>query len=207
MKPRDILLNNINLHLKDRLAEAGFRYLKSGPSFKRDYSHFQQELIFCLNRYNSENTFEFWSVWNVRSKEYAFWHAEKFGTPPSNGSIWGKSDWNIEGWCEIVPSNTILNISNEPKKMKEFWDACILAGIPELDKFSNHMNAAIELEKGNNAFGKVKAVHLHLLNNKNDLALSKAKEFAAKIEANEFVDQSMELVRLKEVIKYIEESL
>lgn len=203
MKPNDLLKKNIEIYLIEDFKALGFKYLKSSDSFKRTKGDFIQEIVFCSDRYNTEDNCEFWTMWSVQSKQYTKWHQLTYGTKPLNNAIWGSADWNIIGWESVVPNRLCLqNNNNDKDKMLLFKNACLKIGIPTLERFSNH-NECAKFNLENAPLDLTKTINLLIMSDQNKLALNTAKEYIKKFELDNTLDQGMELQELKNIVKTI----
>ena len=200
MKPKEILLKNINDHLIQYFVQIGFKHLKSKDSFKRVVGDFIQEITFCRNRYNSDNHCEFRTMWSVSSIKFSKWYKSQYGKSSPNSCLWSEAEWNLNSWNTIVTEKTILqNDQNDKQRMISFKKALFEVGIPSLEQFSNY-DQCIDLHLNIGFIDKVKTINLLLMLDQKELALKKSKEFIKQIEIGTIIDQSNDLHELTNII-------
>jgi hypothetical protein len=143
MKPKELLNSYIEDYLVDEVQKLGFRYSKSVPEFSRTKGEFEITFSFSLSKWNSEDYCEFWTMWDVSSKEYAKWFKEQWGNKPVNNAIVGDAEWNIPGWTRDGNHFRLTNDSkSDEAEFNGFIDNVINFGIPYYANISDWNIAA-----------------------------------------------------------------
>src|SRR5690554_3152231 len=182
MKPKELIILNIEEFLLEPLTEKGFKFSKSSLTFKRVQNEFIQTIDFQLNRYNQEDICaEFWcSSLGVSSKFYTSWYKTQYGEEPVNNSLGGAADWNIKNWKFPVIDGRqenhyqIINPDHRFAVMSLLKNNILELGLPFLENLSNWENAALKLIE--NDWFHSKACDFYLIANNKEKALWALKE-------------------------------
>lgn len=146
MKPRDLLLKNLEPRVIPFFNSHGFRFSRGKLEFNRTVGSIKQTVTIALSKWNKEDDCTFWTMWGSTSKDYAKWYEAQWGVPPPNNALGGASDWNIAEWKRGPDKH--FQLSGKPEdadEMSEFLACVERAGLPYLDRISSWVGAAEEL--------------------------------------------------------------
>ena len=152
---RQVVKTELEKIIVPELAACGFRYSPSQLKFSRKVSHVTQIIEVSLNRYNSAEYIDFWTMWGVHSTDYSRWHQQEWGEKPYNNSLGGCADWNIPGWS-YPPGSYHFDLSDRRSReavMRWFLSDIQDCGLPYLERISTWVGAAEELLNNGWMFG------------------------------------------------------
>src|SRR3954467_4067377 len=98
MKPKDLFLAGIEVHVAGPFQQRGFKFRRSQLDFVRTAGGVHQHISFQLSRWNAEDSCEFWSTWTASTPAYTDWFVREWNRPPDSDSLGGLAEWNIPGW-------------------------------------------------------------------------------------------------------------
>lgn len=152
MKPKELIIANIEAFLLQPLSAAGFKFSPGQLSFKRTRNEFVQSIHFQASRYNEEHLcVQFWSHYQVSSRSYTAWHKARYGREPVNNIVDGVADWNISNWQFPVidgkqdKEHQLVDPAHRTTVMACLRDNLLALAIPWLEHRSNWENAALAL--------------------------------------------------------------
>jgi hypothetical protein len=150
MKPREMLLGRVEETVAPAMRHLGFAFSRSRLLLSRRFGYAHQEVVFSLNRWNSENDCSFWTMWSARAPAYRTWHNEMFGHDPPNDTLGGGADWNIPGWSRGPSAHATLtgHLSHDAEVVERLLRDIQSAGIPYIDQVSTWEGAAERLLDG-----------------------------------------------------------
>lgn len=189
MKPKALIIANIEEFLLEPLTAAGFKFSPSQLTFKRTQNEFIQTIHFQANRYNEEHVcVADWSHYQVASRYYASWHTARYSREPVNHIVGGVADWNIPNWQFPVidgkqdKEHQLVDPSHRATVMACLRDNLLALAIPWLDHRSNWENAALALVEAQDSHAR--ACDFYLMAGKQEKALWALNEGIAYWERN-----------------------
>lgn len=189
MKPKELIVANIEAFLLQPLTAAGFRFSPSQLTFKRTRNEFVQSIHFQSSRYNEEHfCVQFWSHCQVSSRAYATWHQARYGREPVNNIVDGVADWNISNWQFPVidgkqdKEHQLVDPTHRTTVMACLRDNLLALAIPWLEHRSNWENAALALVETQSSHAR--ACDFYLMAGKQEKALWALNEGMAYWERN-----------------------
>ena len=189
MKPKDILIEQMNKTITPFLTAHKFTFSESKLEYKRKIDNIIQSISFSLNKWNNEDNCDFWTMWGVTSKEYEKWFQLQWNSKPTNNSLGGKSDWNIMGWTK--DHFQLTNNANDSVEVNELLMNIEMAGFPFLEKISTWTGAAEEMLKDGLFY--CKPSDFYILEGKYEDSLKTLKAGLEKFKNNGSNDQFNEL--------------
>lgn len=176
MKPKALIIANIEAYLLEPLGAAGFKFSPSQLTFKRTQNEFVQAIHFQANRHNEEDVcVAFWSHYRVSSKFYTTWHTARYGCEPVNNIVGGVADWNIKNWQFPViddkedKEHQLVDPSHRAAVMARLRDNLLELAVPWLEHLSNWENAALALAEAQESHAR--ACDFYLMAGKQEKAL------------------------------------
>jgi hypothetical protein len=161
MKPKELIIANIEAYLLEPLSAAGFKFSPSQLTFKRTQNEFVQTILFQANRYNEEHLCAaFWSHYQVSSRSYTTWHKARYGHEPVNNIVGGVADWNIRDWQFPVvdgkqdKEHQLVDPAHRATVMACLRDNLLELAIPWLNHRSNWKNAALALVEAHDSHAR-----------------------------------------------------
>ena len=201
MNPKDLLVRNIENHIRHNLERIGFNFSKAKIVFEKNNKGFIQTFTFCLSNGNGEDCCEFWTSWSIRSQEYSKWHLKQYGIEAPNDSIWLRMDWDIPGWSVGAGHYQLKNITDDKLKIDQLKRDILERGIPELAKNSNWNQAAKAATE--DAPFYLKACELYLIAGNLQDAKAIAETGIKRIKEGELPDQLGQLQNLEKLVGQI----
>ena len=176
MKPKELIVANIDAFLLQPLTAAGFKFSPGQLTFKRTQNEFVQSIHFQSNRYNEEHLcVQFWSHCQVSSRAYTTWHKARYGHEPVNNIVGGVADWNIKNWKfpvingKEVKEHQLVDPAHRATVMACLRDNLLALAVPWLGHHSNWENAALALLETQDAHAR--ACDFYLMAGKQEKAL------------------------------------
>lgn len=125
------------------MAEHGFAWSESGPTFRRKRGELTDEVRFSRAKWNRGDLCEFWSSWAVRSKTFRSWYQTIWSKAPSDDYFVVTNDWLIPCWPRSAGGFSIHNdTTRDTQEMKVLTEAFVTVGIPFLNRYSTPQSAA-----------------------------------------------------------------
>ncbi|MCE9593189.1 MAG: DUF4304 domain-containing protein [Planctomycetes bacterium] len=197
MKSKELLVARLEEHVAPALAELGFRFARSRPSFTRTVGGFRQLVEFSTDRWNKEDVCEFHSGWTVSSAAYAKWYRATWGVDASSDVIVGLNDWRIPGWrVDGIKRRRLTNTPQDAQVASEFLFDLRSAGLAFLERASTFEGAAELLLADRWHFDQ--AADLLLVAERRDLAHKTLLEGVRTFEVEGRPDNFRELPGLRE---------
>ncbi|NVI81783.1 DUF4304 domain-containing protein [Janthinobacterium sp. BJB401] len=189
MKPKALIIANIEEYLLEPLSAAGFKFSPGQLTFKRAQDEFVQAIHFQANRHNEEDVCAaFWSHYQVSSRACTSWHKARYGYEPVNNIVGEVADWNIKNWQFPVidgkqdKEHQLVDPAHRATVMACLRDNLLQLAIPWLDHHSNWENAALALVEAHDSHAR--ACDFYLMAGKQELALWALNEGIAYWERN-----------------------
>ncbi|MBX7105346.1 MAG: hypothetical protein K1X57_14780 [Gemmataceae bacterium] len=196
MKPQEILLRNIDRHVKPQLESLDFRCSRSKVAFSRKSGIATQEVAFSLDRHNSDRDCSFWTTWSCRAPSYSKWHEQQYGKPPANDVLGAASEWNIPKWSRKGHEHaTLRNDKGDIEVIRRLIDDITQAGVPWLNSISTWISAANRLVAENWFFAK--ASDFFILAGENHRALAAVAVGIRRYTVEGLIDQMGEMPELQ----------
>ncbi|WP_035820123.1 DUF4304 domain-containing protein [Janthinobacterium sp. RA13] len=189
MKPKALIIANIEEFLLEPLSAAGFKFSPSQLTFKRAQDEFVQAIHFQANRHNEEDVCAaFWSHYQVSSRACTSWHKARYGYEPVNNIVGEVADWNIKNWQFPVidgkqdKEHQLVDPAHRATVMACLRDNLLELALPWLDHHSNWENAALALVETHDSHAR--ACDFYLMAGKQEQALWALNEGIAYWERN-----------------------
>jgi len=189
MKPKALIIANIEECLLEPLSAAGFKFSPGQLTFKRAQDEFVQSIHFQANRHNEEDAcVAFSSHYQVSSRSCTSWHKARYGHEPVNNIVGGVADWNIENWQFPVIDGKqdkeyqLIDPAHRATVMACLRDNLLQLALPWLDHHSNWENAALALVEAHDSHAR--ACDFYLMAGKQEQALWALNEGIAYWERN-----------------------
>ncbi|MED5613514.1 DUF4304 domain-containing protein [Janthinobacterium sp. P210005] len=159
MKPKALIIANIEAFLLEPLTAAGFKFSPGQLTFKRARNEFIQTIHFQANRHNEEHVcVAFWSHYQVSSRSYTSWHKARYGHEPANPIVGAVADWNMPNWqCASVDGEAhhqLVDPAQSATVMHCLRHNLHTLALPWLERLSNWENAALSLVEAQDAHAR-----------------------------------------------------
>lgn len=176
MKPKALIIANIEAFLLEPLTAAGFKFSPGQLAFKRPRHEFVQAIHFQANRHNEEHvSVEFWSRYQVSSRSYASWHTARYGHEPANHIVGDTADWNMGNWQfagidgKQDTHHQLVDPAHRATVMHCLRHNLHTLALPWLERLSNWENAALTLVEAQDAHAR--ACDFYLMTGQQEKAL------------------------------------
>lgn len=150
MKPKQLLISNLENHLGPLMAEQGFKFLRSGVvRFRRTLNGFNQEVHFLPSHHNEENDCSFQCGFHISSKDFADWLTESGFEEKDDGHVCAGGEMMIPNWptkkpkfslrpgAKLVHRFRFTNSKRDKRELTILKRSIAVATVAYLDHLSN----------------------------------------------------------------------
>jgi len=200
MKPKDLLIDRLQLYVVPTLEKYGFAFSKSSLSFKKRIEKIDQKIVFSLSKWNEEDHCTFWSSFGTQSSYYVLWHKKKWGMKPVNNALTGCADWDVEGWSDSIPEKLLIQNTISDQEVMSLWLRTFeSAGRGYLDRIADWEGAADQLLSERRFW--TKASNFFLIADQEEKAWKALESGIYDIQENGRADNYQELPVMRERLK------
>lgn len=201
LPPSELVGAALKEHVVPPLKAIGFSYTSKRREFTRKQGDFTYTFHLQMNRYNTRDEIDFWTIWGMHSTEINRWCTENELDPWEGDMLFGLSDWNIPGWK--YPGGTPGCLSShfgyfKPDNVAQVMQSLLLnatqTGIPHFDSLASWSTIADMLLKEEHS-DHVLAADCLLLSGQPERSLKVLLEERERAHSKRFGQRAVELKR------------